>query len=99
MHCDVKPENILLSHYGRAEVKLIDFGSSCFLTDRLTTYTQSRCDPLLPLPCLCSSLGLCYRGAVGVDFSYLSSLCVPASMSCSPCLVLDAFVFSLSYRD
>ncbi|CAN0465268.1 unnamed protein product, partial [Ectocarpus sp. 8 AP-2014] len=42
VHCDVKPENILLSHYGRAEVKLIDFGSSCFVTDRLTTYTQSR---------------------------------------------------------
>lgn len=42
VHCDVKPENILLSNYGRAEVKLIDFGSSCFLTDRLTTYTQSR---------------------------------------------------------
>lgn len=43
VHCDVKPENILLSNYERAEVKLIDFGSSCFLTDRLTTYTQSRC--------------------------------------------------------
>lgn len=43
VHCDVKPENILLSHYGRAEVKIIDFGSSCFITDRLTTYTQSRC--------------------------------------------------------
>lgn len=43
VHCDVKPENVLLSHYGRAEVKLIDFGSSCFITDRLTTYTQSRC--------------------------------------------------------
>lgn len=43
VHCDVKPENVLLSHYGRAEVKLIDFGSSCFVTDRLTTYTQSRC--------------------------------------------------------
>ncbi|CAN0025978.1 unnamed protein product [Scytosiphon promiscuus] len=42
VHCDVKPENILLSHYGRAEVKLIDFGSSCYVTDRLTTYTQSR---------------------------------------------------------
>lgn len=42
MHCDVKPENILISNYGKAEVKLIDFGSSCFFTDRLTTYTQSR---------------------------------------------------------
>ncbi len=28
--------------YSRCEVKLIDFGSSCFTTDHLTTYIQSR---------------------------------------------------------
>ena len=42
MHCDIKPENILLSSYSRALVKLIDFGSSSFVTDRQSSYIQSR---------------------------------------------------------
>jgi serine/threonine protein kinase len=43
IHCDLKPENILIKSYSRCEVKVIDFGSSCFLTDNLTSYVQSRC--------------------------------------------------------
>jgi dual specificity tyrosine-phosphorylation-regulated kinase 2/3/4 len=42
VHSDVKPENILLASYSRAKVKLIDFGSSCYLTDRQSSYIQSR---------------------------------------------------------
>mmetsp|Transcript_19359 Transcript_19359/g.46461 ORF Transcript_19359/g.46461 Transcript_19359/m.46461 type:complete len:837 (-) Transcript_19359:58-2568(-) len=42
MHCDIKPENILLSSYSRALVKVIDFGSSSFATDRQSSYIQSR---------------------------------------------------------
>lgn len=42
VHCDIKPENILLSSYSRALVKLIDFGSSSFVTDRQSSYIQSR---------------------------------------------------------
>ena len=42
VHSDIKPENILLSSYSRARVKVIDFGSSCFLTDRQSSYIQSR---------------------------------------------------------
>jgi len=42
IHADVKPENILLKSQSRCEVKLIDFGSSCFLGDYLTSYVQSR---------------------------------------------------------
>jgi serine/threonine protein kinase len=42
IHCDVKPENIVIKSFSRCEVKLIDFGSSCFTTDHLTTYIQSR---------------------------------------------------------
>jgi serine/threonine protein kinase len=42
IHCDIKPENIVIKSYSRCEVKLIDFGSSCFSTDHLTTYIQSR---------------------------------------------------------
>lgn len=42
MHCDLKPENILMRSYSRCLVKIIDFGSSCFLTDQLCHYVQSR---------------------------------------------------------
>lgn len=42
VHSDVKPENILLASYSRSVVKLIDFGSSCYLTDRQSSYIQSR---------------------------------------------------------
>jgi serine/threonine protein kinase len=42
VHSDVKPENILLASYSRAQIKLIDFGSSCYLTDRQSSYIQSR---------------------------------------------------------
>jgi hypothetical protein len=43
LHCDLKPENILIKSYSRCEVKVIDFGSSCFTTDSLSSYVQSRC--------------------------------------------------------
>ena len=42
IHTDVKPENILLNSYSRSTVKLIDFGSGCFVTDRPSSYIQSR---------------------------------------------------------
>lgn len=43
IHCDLKPENILIKSYSRCEIKVIDFGSSCFTTDHLSSYVQSRC--------------------------------------------------------
>ncbi len=42
IHCDLKPENILMKSYSRCEVKIIDFGSSCFIHDHLSSYVQSR---------------------------------------------------------
>lgn len=42
IHCDLKPENILIKSYTKAEVKVIDFGSSCYKTDHLSSYVQSR---------------------------------------------------------
>lgn len=42
IHCDLKPENILIKSYSRCEVKIIDFGSSCFIHDHLSSYVQSR---------------------------------------------------------
>uniref|UniRef100_A0A804RUY8 Protein kinase domain-containing protein n=1 Tax=Zea mays TaxID=4577 RepID=A0A804RUY8_MAIZE len=42
VHCDLKPENILLKSYSRCEIKVIDLGSSCFLSDNLNLYVQSR---------------------------------------------------------
>ena len=42
IHADVKPENILIKSFKSCEVKLIDLGSSCYHTDRLSGYVQSR---------------------------------------------------------
>ncbi|XP_027104327.1 uncharacterized protein [Coffea arabica] len=42
IHCDLKPENILIKSYRRCEIKVIDLGSSCFQTDNLSLYVQSR---------------------------------------------------------
>ncbi|KAG5998715.1 hypothetical protein E4U52_005676 [Claviceps spartinae] len=42
IHCDLKPENILLGHPLQSEIKVIDFGSSCFEHEKVYTYIQSR---------------------------------------------------------
>ncbi|KAK8241679.1 hypothetical protein HDK77DRAFT_376522 [Phyllosticta capitalensis] len=42
IHCDLKPENILLAHPLHSEIKVIDFGSSCFEHEKVYTYIQSR---------------------------------------------------------
>jgi dual specificity tyrosine-phosphorylation-regulated kinase 1 len=42
IHCDLKPENVLLRHPRRSAIKLIDFGSSCLSSKRQYTYIQSR---------------------------------------------------------
>ncbi|CAD8162383.1 unnamed protein product [Paramecium octaurelia] len=42
IHCDLKPENILLKDITRSGIKIIDFGSSCFINSKLYTYIQSR---------------------------------------------------------
>ncbi|KAF0690832.1 Aste57867_17820 [Aphanomyces stellatus] len=42
VHCDLKPENIVMKNYQTCQVKVIDFGSASFVTDELTYYIQSR---------------------------------------------------------
>lgn len=42
IHCDLKPENILLRSKSRTDIKIIDFGSSCHVNERMYTYIQSR---------------------------------------------------------
>jgi len=42
IHCDLKPENILFKNNETAAIKVIDFGSSCFLTGKVHSYIQSR---------------------------------------------------------
>ncbi|GJM88829.1 hypothetical protein PR202_ga05399 [Eleusine coracana subsp. coracana] len=48
VHCDLKPENILLKSYSRCEIKVIDLGSSCFLSDNLISTTLTCSQVLFP---------------------------------------------------
>jgi dual specificity tyrosine-phosphorylation-regulated kinase 2/3/4 len=42
VHCDIKPENVVLVRGSQTLVKLIDFGSSCFAGFQKYDYIQSR---------------------------------------------------------
>uniref|UniRef100_A0A8C9VM16 dual-specificity kinase n=1 Tax=Scleropages formosus TaxID=113540 RepID=A0A8C9VM16_SCLFO len=42
IHCDLKPENIVLSQRGLGNIKVIDFGCSCYEQQKVYTYIQSR---------------------------------------------------------
>ena len=42
VHCDLKPENVLLRHPQRSAIKVVDFGASCRITESMYTYVQSR---------------------------------------------------------
>ena len=44
IHCDLKPENILVKSYSKCEVKVIDLGSSCYVTDHLSSTSSP--DPI-----------------------------------------------------
>jgi len=42
IHCDLKPENVLVKTNNKNKIRVIDFGSSCFVNQRVYTYIQSR---------------------------------------------------------
>lgn len=42
IHCDIKPENILLKNPESTTIKLIDLGSGCYEHERIYSYIQAR---------------------------------------------------------
>jgi dual specificity tyrosine-phosphorylation-regulated kinase 2/3/4 len=42
IHCDLKPDNILLKHEKKSSIKVIDFGSACQEGNKVFEYVQSR---------------------------------------------------------
>ena len=51
IHCDLKPENILLCNPKRSAIKIVDFGSSCQLGQRVSTLKQINKIAILILCC------------------------------------------------
>lgn len=49
IHCDLKPENILLCNPKRSAIKIVDFGSSCQLGQRVSSIHTSLA--MSPVPC------------------------------------------------
>ena len=73
IHCDLKPENILLRSPNKSSIKVIDFGSSCLVHERMYTYIQSRFyrapEVILGLPYDTGARIVCgEEGVGGVDF-------------------------------
>ncbi|CDW72352.1 dual specificity tyrosine-phosphorylation-regulated kinase 1a [Stylonychia lemnae] len=42
IHCDLKPENIMLKELGKTGIKIIDFGNACYSNQKMFKYIQSR---------------------------------------------------------
>ena len=42
IHCDMKPENIILRKPNKSGIKVIDFGSGTYESEQFYTYIQSR---------------------------------------------------------
>jgi dual specificity protein kinase YAK1 len=42
IHCDLKPENVLLKGVETGDIKVIDFGSACLEHQTVYSYIQSR---------------------------------------------------------
>lgn len=94
IHCDLKPENILLMQPSRSAIKVIDFGSSCFVNERMYTYVQSRFyrspEVIMGLPYGCEidmwSFG-CILAELYMGYPLFPGVCVHAC-SRSACAVL-----------
>ena len=65
----IQPENIVIKSFSRCEIKLIDFGSSCFTTDHLTSYIQSRSYRCVREVISCYVGWSSYRGVSVYDYS------------------------------
>ena len=90
IHCDLKPENILIKSYKRCEIKVIDLGSSCFQTDNLCLYVQSRSyrapEVILGLP-YDNKIDMWSLGCI------LAELCSGEVCICFPCLLITLSLF------
>jgi dual specificity tyrosine-phosphorylation-regulated kinase 1 len=42
VHCDLKPENIMIQGQGKKDIKVVDFGSSCIAGNSIYKFVQSR---------------------------------------------------------
>lgn len=73
IHCDLKPENILLCNPKRSAIKIVDFGSSCQLGQRVSCNDLSTLTELNSMYYPCRSISTSNRASIVPQRFYWAS--------------------------
>lgn len=81
IHCDLKPENILLCNPKRSAIKIVDFGSSCQLGQRVSTTFPGGREGIwvLKYVCRCDCVHVCLCVYVYIYICMHTSVCIHLS--------------------
>lgn len=74
IHCDLKPENILLCNPKRSAIKIVDFGSSCQLGQRVSIPPFISCKHCFKRKYSCVSQNRFRSCGVGLVFTFSQNL-------------------------
>ena len=91
IHCDLKPENILLCNPKRSAIKIIDFGSSCQIGNRVRIFGASSI--ILRILCIISHVGQIFEWHIVSNVVAYSTQCWQSGLLCYPGLWVNVWSF------